>query len=369
MALISSKAPSATKSLVGARRRSAEIDPAIELEKATMLIEELRSKQPATVKNLKDLKQRYSAACRNYYTVAAISRRKVLDETLRAGLLSILYSLRAQLEAKIIDDLRMAEDYAEVWREATNRSFFGFSAKQGVSIRYPLYSCVPTRECGARCYGHDGRDRELHLIFRGALNYLCGDKFENGLQTDRKQVLQNLDPAIRHAVRVAIREQRAAAENGYKREARIRFAHVGEMAATPAFTNALAAAIKDCDPSVACVIYTRHPKCSALDPSLFRINFTLDAADDQRGRFAPGHARLVSSAWDGKVSPHADINFLEHHVEKGVRATGKGFVCPVTADHSSIPTCDSARCDACFRSKRLKASSVGFAQLPSSSSR
>jgi hypothetical protein len=348
------RVPSATKNLVGVRRRSREIDPGTELARAQELLQILKSQGVACEPNLKSLKQRYSGHCRTYYTVAAISRRKVLDHNIRSALLSVLYSLRAQIELRILDDLRSVADQSGVWKEATGRSFFGFSSKQGVSIRYPLASCIPTADCGARCYGHDGRDRELHLIFRAALNYFCGNSFEHGSAEERAQIMQRLSPAIKWAVHSAMEDQRTAAKEGFMREPRIRFAHIGEMVSTPNFANSLASAIKRCNPEVACVVYTRHPKCSSLDPALFRINFTIDSADDKRRRFAPAYARVVSSAWDGDVSPEADVSFLEHHVEKGSSRRGTGFVCPVTADHSSTPSCDSAKCDVCFRSKCLR---------------
>ena len=120
------------------------------------------------------------------------------------------------------------------------------------------------------------------------------------------------------------------------------------MAATPEFTNALALEIKKRNPKVQCVIYTRHPKAKLLDINLLVVNFTLEGAGDVREKFVPQGARIVNSAWDGNINEAAEINFLEHHVEKSTIAKGGGSICPVTANHKVTPSCDSAHCQKCF---------------------
>ena len=232
---------------------------------------------------------------------------------------------------------------------ATSRSFFGFSAKQGVSVRYPLLSCVPTASCGGRCYAHDGRDRELHLLFRALLNYYAGAAFEHGDVKLREQIMTALYPAIDAAVAAAApADQQSAEALGYAREPRIRFSVIGEMIVTPEFLFRLGDEITKRDPRIALIIYTRHPEARRLVASKFRVNFTLDGPSDPRSSFAPAHARLVSSAWDGITSEHVSVNFLEHHVEKHAAAAGGGFVCPVTSHHDETPSCDTARCHVCF---------------------
>ena len=232
--------------------------------------------------------------------------------------------------------------------EATKDSFFGKSKKQGVSIRYALASCVPTATCGGRCYAHDGRDRELLHIYRGVLNYYVGLEFENGSPQRRQQILGLLSKSIDKGVEAALVDQASALTEGYNRLPRIRFSHVGEMAATPEFTNALALEVKKRDPSVQCVIYTRHPKAKLLDTNSLVVNFTLEGAGDVREKFVPLGARIVNSAWDGNINEAAEINFLEHHVEKSTSAQGSGSICPVTANHKKTPSCDSAHCQKCF---------------------
>ena len=59
-------------------------------------------------------------------------------------------------------------------------------------------------------------------------------------------------------------------------------------------------------------------------------------------------ARIVNSAWDGEVYVGAEVNFLEHHVEKAAVSKGDGSICPVTANHKQTPSCDLARCQKCF---------------------
>jgi len=173
-------------------------------------------------------------------------------------------------------------------------------------------------------------------------------RYENGTDEVRARILRLLRPGIRRAVIAARLDRSNAQKGGYERPARIRFSHVGEIAATPRFANALAQAVKKYDRSVSCVIYTRHPKAAELNPNLFVVNFTVEGPNDARRKFAPQTARLVSSAWDGVLIEDAEINFLEHHIGRIATAQGTGNICPVTASHQETPSCDSARCNRCF---------------------
>ncbi|MGP1665927.1 MAG: hypothetical protein ACTS5I_08480, partial [Rhodanobacter sp.] len=180
------------------------------------------------------------------------------------------------------------------------------------------------------------------------LNYFVGQTYSQ-LGTDgREQLFAELAGAISYGVLAARQDQETAQQSGFHRQPRIRFSHVGEMAATPEFTNDLARNIHRIDDEVACVIYTRHPSARMLDPSLLVINFTLEGDGDVRRSWVPDDARIVASAWHGQLSSIAEINFLEHHVEKVERPTGSGAICPVTAGHESKPSCDSALCQLCF---------------------
>jgi hypothetical protein len=114
------------------------------------------------------------------------------------------------------------------------------------------------------------------------------------------------------------------------------------MIATPEFTNWLARRIKQIDDGVQCVAYTRHVWACRYSPDYFIVNFTVDDGGGDRLPNMPPWARSVSSAWDGRLNPKADVNFLEHRVEMHSGANDRGNICPVTADHLSAPPCDLA---------------------------
>jgi hypothetical protein len=338
------------KSLMGARDYSVRLVPQDVIQAAEDLLERLRATVPEPASSLQELKERHALACKVYYQIAAVSRRREIEDSDRAECLRRLYPLRSSIERRILSELSHSGSELSPRREAASRSFFGVSAKQGVSIRYALDACVPTQTCGGGCYAHDGRDREIHHIFRGVLNYWLGLLYENGDASTRESVMMGMDNAIRYGIEAARLDQLHAEEVGFVRPARIRFSHVGEIAATPAFANAIAREVKRRDAAITCVIYTRHPRASELDPELFVVNFTLEGKDDTRQRFVPRGARIVSSAWNGELVAEASVNFLEHHVNRVALPTGTGNVCPVTADHAATPSCDAARCTRCFDS-------------------
>ncbi|MBX7136157.1 MAG: hypothetical protein K1X67_26090 [Fimbriimonadaceae bacterium] len=334
--------------LIGKRTRGL-IDPVTTLAAADEALAKLAASKPQAVEDFRTLKYRYARECRSYYSVAALSRRALLEDELRSAAYAKLFRLRSNLENSIIGDLDFCGERGDLEKIWASKSFFGVSAKQGVSIRYALASCVPTRDCGARCYAHDGRDREIHHLFRGALNYYFGQKYETSAADERRRLLGLLSNAVAYGVSAARSDQLAAQrELGILRAPRIRFSHVGEIASTPEFANAVALQVRSIDPEVACVIYTRHPKAQSLDSRMFVINFTLEGDDDPRRRWIPPTARIVSSAWNGQLSSLADINFLEHHVAGVAQATGRGAICPVTLDHARNSSCDVAQCQLCF---------------------
>jgi hypothetical protein len=339
-----------THSLLGPRSKF-RAEPTSVVERMDSELERLSCLVHHQFQTLRSLKTQYASVCSAYYALAAASRRKDLSKTDRETMLRKLLPVRVKIERSIQDSFLSVTD---VSAEAFRPRFFGISQKQGVSIRYPLLSCVPTLSCGGRCYAHDGRDRELHLIFRGALNYFIGKSYENGDAEQRRRVLERLQPIVLRGVGAALEDQNHAASLGFKRKPRIRFSHIGEMADTPEFANALAHQIKSLNRDVVCVVYTRHPKASCFDPALFVVNFTLEEDDEPRRRYVPAAARIVGSAWDGSIVLEADVNFLEHHVEKHSFASGSGNICPVTADHTNIPSCDAAKCALCFYAPRKK---------------
>ena len=306
-----------------------------------------QAKKLPVIRNLTvaDVKLSFASACAGYYALAAASRRKHISQADQHAAFSLLFWVRSTLEATILGHVAACKDIEEA---ALTDSFFGRSSKQGVSIRYPLHSCVPTKDCGARCYAHDGRDREIHLLFRGVLNYWVGSTYEGSSTLVRARLMEKLKQLAHKATATALAEAAQAGAAGFARPARILFSHVGELVATPIFANDLARAVKAIAPEIECVVYTRHPDAALLDPMLFTVNFTLESGSDPREKYIPPHSRIVGSAWDGIPIPSADINFLEHHVEKHVASTQGGRICPVTIAPKQTPSCDSARCVACF---------------------
>jgi len=159
--------------------------------------------------------------------------------------------------------------------------------------------------------------------------------------------VDGLGKAIRNAVQFAQTEARNAAHAGYRRAPRIRFSHIRDMAATPEFTNALATAIKRLASDVLCVMYTRHPNASHLDPALFVVNFSIDGDQDVGLRFASRGSRIVCSAWDGAVAKSAQVAFWSTMWRVFIRLNVE-TVCPVTARHRESVSCNAADCDKCF---------------------
>jgi len=294
---------------------------------------------------LLELKFRLAPYCRAYYSLAAASRRSEIPATVKHNILRSLFSTRTKVENAI---LKHVKNVSDLQQKAFSKSFYGGSSKQGTSIRFALVSCVPTVECGGRCYAHDGRDRDIDMIFRGVLNYWIGESYEVGGKVDRQLILDRMLPLTKQAVAKSRAEAFEAAREGFTRSPRIRFSHIGEMAQTPDFTNALAQQIKSIAPDVECVLYSRHPQAKQLNENLITVNFTLESSSDSRRRFAPLTSRLVGSAWDGSAIDGVAINFVEHHVEKHASVSGKGHACPVTISPQATPTCDRAKCSACF---------------------
>ena len=338
-----------TRKLVGKRRDPKELTPENVLQEARIAQEQLNSEGALSIQDWKELTEKLASACRAYYTLAAVSRRRNIEPAAQEALFSELFQFRASIEKRIFDSLLLVGDQELLWKDATSNSFFGVSAKQGVSIRYPLATCVPTKICGARCYAHDGRDRELHPLFRGALTHYVGFRYEEGSALDRKRVFESLDKAISYGVSAAIKDASNAKKAGYNRLPRVRFSHVGEMAATPEFTNDLANELKKRCPELACVIYSRHPNANRLNTEKLVVNFTLDRHSSKRRKHAPDGSRIVYSSWDGELSDTAEVNFLEHHVTEVKSPNLLGNICPVTENHQSIASCDEAHCDKCFR--------------------
>jgi hypothetical protein len=271
-----------------------------------------------------------------------------------AEALSYVFRVRVVLEQSIawcLTALVMEKGLHSI--ALSHQSLHGYSKKQGVSIRMPLSSCAPTKICGAACYAHDVLDAAPGSVVRGAINGGVANWFEQGDSTYRNTLLAELGRPVQRMISAARRDAKAAA-GVFIRRPRVRFAHVGEFSAFPAFANALAKSVRDYSGGdVDCVVYTRHPDARMLDPELFMVLFSLDESSEDRRRFAPLTARVVRSAFGGRVTDSVDVNFLEHHRWSHLEPIGTGKICPSTAPETKERTCDACRCDFCFTPKLI----------------
>jgi len=319
------------------------------IAEAVIAQSKLRQKASKTYRSVAGIRDDFIDPAKAYFSLAAMSRRKLLEDGHRQVGLNQLFTFRSLLERKIFQQLERNVEELDLLNVASQNAFFGCSIKQGVSVRYPLLTCAPTIKCGQGCYAHDGRDRALIQVFRGSMNYLLGSTYENGDSKDRSQIRLKMQGALDFAAREAEADATRSQAEGFKRSPRIRLSHVGEMAATPEFTNMLAEEIKRRNREIQCVIYTRHPDAKLFNRELVVVNFTVEGATDPRWSYVEKGMRVVSSAWNGEIVQNASVNFLEHHVEKSHAASGMGNICPVTIDHKKFPSCDSAKCIRCFK--------------------
>jgi hypothetical protein len=287
---------------------------------------------------------------KRYFALCGLSRSTTAPEDLVTAAWRLVFKVRITLEQAIQNALLATiERSASIPDTLFSASFFGCSKKQGVSLRLPLTSCQPTSLCGAACYAHDVLDAGPESIVRGAVNGVVATLYECGDPQRRSTIESRLQRHVATAVRAAISETVDATASW--RSPRIRFSHVGEIAAWPQFANALARMVKAASRQrVQCVVYTRHRRAADLNHELFVVNFTIDKASEERRKWATSHSRLVYSAFDGDLSPDAEVNFLEHHRWNHVAPrSGTGNVCPATVPDISERTCDSVRCDKCFQ--------------------
>jgi hypothetical protein len=300
---------------------------------------------------LDSLKAAYAEPLKRYFALSGLSRSITAPSQLVTRAWEQVFRVRVLIEGAVQDSIREALSLTPSGLDALLKSsFFGLSKKQGISIRLPLRSCNPTPLCGSACYAHDVLDAGPESVVRGAVNGFLAALYESGEEAARGSLLARLRPHVRRAVRAATREARDL-KGEWKRRPRIRFSHVGEIAFWPRFANALAALVRDLsEGGVDCVVYTRHQRAGELDPELFVINFTLDAASPDRRDWAPIRSRIVFSAFGGDLSADAEVNFLEHHRWSHTPArSGEGRVCPATLPETEDRTCDAVRCDRCFR--------------------
>jgi len=300
----------------------------------------------------KCLRQSAEQELRNYWGLARTARNAKVPEPIRTAAHPHLFSVRTKIEKWLGDSVLKALKAGKIEpSDLLDGTVFGCSLKQGVSFRLPLSSCQPTAHCAGGCYAHDGLDASISTVIRGALNGAFAQYFEESDETTRRAMMQAFSGSLKRAVLQALRECDRA---DFPRQARIRMSHVGELTAYPAFANTMAAMIKDLSGGkVAAVVYTRHRNAALLDPKLFVINFTLDEVSLNRRSWAPKEARIVFSAWEGRIRDDVGVNFLEHHHLAHTESAGKGKICPATQPETKEKTCDGVRCDYCFKPPSL----------------
>ena len=304
------------------------------------------------VSSISSLRLFYGDDLRRYFALAALSRSTTAPAQMVSDALALVFRVRVVLEQSIVAALTdlAARDGVGAF-ELSRAPLHGYSKKQGVSIRMPLSSCVPSKVCGAACYAHDVLDAAPASVVRGAVNGTLAAWYERGDAQQREALLTEMTRPVRRMVEAARKDARFASTS-FVRRPRIRFAHVGEFAPFPEFANALAGLVRESsDGGVDCVVYTRHPDARLLDPELFVVLFSLDESSEDRRRFVPPTARVVRSAFGGRITETVDVNFLEHHRWVHIKPVGTGKICPSTAPEAQVRTCDGCKCDFCFKPK------------------
>jgi hypothetical protein len=295
------------------------------------------------------LARAFDLELKEYWRLGMLARSKTAIPELAERAHSRLFRVRTILEG----NLQRAISQAPVNPDARlgalfDGSFFGFSKKQGTSLRLPLRTCTPTKLCAGGCYAHDVLDATPAAVVRGAINGWIADRYEEGSHEVRAEIADRLVPHVKRAIKNA-KGELINLPPGFERRAFIRFSHVGEIVHTPTFANDLARMVHELsEGDVDCVVYTRHKRVVELDPDLWVLNFTLDPASEDRRSWIPDYARIVYSAFGGKTSPDAEVNFLEHHRHGHLAQVGVGQTCPATRPDAKDRTCDGNQCNRCF---------------------
>jgi hypothetical protein len=291
----------------------------------------------------------YELELKNYFRLTALARSKSADKQLAEQATQLLFRTRCRLEETIFQSIENSPVNSQDRLDSLFAgNFFGFSKKQGTSLRLPLTTCLPSKLCGSGCYAHDVLDASPSAIVRGSINGWIANAFEKGNDSDKKEISTRLIPHVKRAINTSLRELNHL-PSGFNRRAYIRFSHVGEIVDTPIFANHLAVMVTDLsNKKVDCVVYTRHKKAIELDPNLWVMNFSLDPSSEDRMSWIPKSARIVYSAFGGQTSPIAEVNFLEHHRHGHLKQIGLGRICPATKIESVDRTCDGNKCNRCF---------------------
>ncbi len=302
-----------------------------------------------SVTSLSELRSAFEGELKLYFALAALSRAKSSPRELVSRAHNVVFRYRTLIERRLASSLKRAR--IDVPASLLSAGcFYGFSKKQGTSVRMPLTTCKPTKLCAGACYAHDVLDAAPASVIRGVINGIVAEQFEHGPASCRESVMLALRNHSKRAIQSSLNEVRTLKGSGWTRRAFIRFSHVGEITKYPEFANALAEQVHEQSGGrVDCVVYTRHSNAAKLDPKRWVVNFTLDPASLDRRKWVPEAARIVFSAFGGVTSDQADVNFLEHHRHTHMaRTAGSGRICPATLPETKERTCDACRCDRCF---------------------
>lgn len=298
--------------------------------------------------SLPEMRKNLKPALDLYCSICAIARGNGTPDELRFRAEAKLFSLRFRIERFVLEGVHSTLVAGTDIKTLKYCCLFGFSKKQGTSIRFPLASCQPTAKCASACYAHDVLDAAPNSVIRGAINGEIGKWFSEISKSQQESVISEIEGDCRKAISAALRELDILSE-GYKRPAFIRFAQVGDAAANYEFAYALAAKIKKMSKGrVQSVVYTRHSDAKFFDPEVFVVNFTLDSNSMDRASWIPPFARRVFSAFVGIVDKDSEVNFLEHHRWHHPKPIGLGMVCPATKPEAPEHTCDAVHCHKCF---------------------
>jgi hypothetical protein len=281
---------------------------------------------------------------RDYFALCSMARGKT---ALRGEAEHVLFSTRVVIERWIQRSVKLhIKEQPAAFSQILKQKAFGESKKQGVSLRFALNSCQPTKICSNLCYAHDVLDAAPAAVIRGAINGIIAEFFEAGSAEDRQLILDAWEQHVALAVKAALLERD---QSEFPREGRIRFGHVGDGAHYAEFCNAIGRlVVRKSNGQVSPIIYTRHSMAHKLDNEVFVVNFTIDSTSEDRRKYVPIGARTVFSAFGGLTSSAAEVNFLEHHRFSHLPQIGEGHACPATLTETKIRTCDAVKCDLCF---------------------
>ena len=289
----------------------------------------------------------FESDLKSYFALCQIANAKKVNCQQKEVARSLLFTVRTKLEDAIQHSLESFYSGGTIQPYLPKAgSFFTVSKKQGVSLRFALTSCVPSKLCGNLCYAHDGMDAMPHSIIKGCINSFIASKYENERRFFVGAFKDFVELSCEQIVKKSFSE---VSRLEWNRQPRIRFSHVGEIANFPNFANYLSQIIAQKSKNeITQVVYTRHPNAALLSEN-FLINFTIDSSSRNRRKFSESRMNIVGSSFDGVLERDAKINFLEHHGKIHLAGSDEqDTICIVSDARNGFRSCDEARCTKCF---------------------